>query len=74
MLHTTMKADLVLSARPGGALHCRPPHYCGQLRQTYHAVFAGHTATATLLQQPDQCTLATAIYDMIQHRTSVYLG
>ena len=45
-----------------------------QLRQTYHAVFAGHTATATLLQQPDQCTLATAIYDMIQHRTSVYLG
>jgi len=44
-----------------------------QLRQTYHAVFAGHTATATLLQQPDQCTLATAIYDMVQHRTSVYL-
>jgi hypothetical protein len=45
-----------------------------QLRQTYHAVFAGHTATATLLQQPDQCTLASAIYDMVQHRTSVYLG
>jgi hypothetical protein len=45
-----------------------------QLRQSYHAVFAGHTATATLLQQSDQCTLATAIYDMIQHRASVSPG
>ena len=44
-----------------------------QLRLSYHAVFAGHATTATLLQQPDQCTLAAAVYDMVEYRTSVYL-